>query len=177
MAGIAGIVFCVLSIAGQLLIRSAIPPYGQGSASEVVEHSQTIAFSLNLVPFAGIAFLWFVAVLRDHLGEFEDRFFATIFFGSGLGGTKITIITLIYDNYIYRIVEDMRNMLKPALRSLIMGPNHLHMKRVTVLLAFLVVFFHAVSAAAFTVSLVTDDAPGRATKHDAGPTRCKSCPS
>jgi hypothetical protein len=37
-----------------------------------------------LVPFAGIAFLWFVAVLRDHLGEFEDRFFATVFFGSGL---------------------------------------------------------------------------------------------
>ena len=83
-AGIAGIVFCVLSIIGHLLIRSAIPPYGQGSAIEVVKHSQTISGSLNLVPFAGIAFLWFVAVLRDHLGEFEDRFFATVFFGSGL---------------------------------------------------------------------------------------------
>ena len=83
-AAIAGIAFSVLSITGQLLIRSAIPPYGQGSAIELVKHSQTISLCLNLVPFAGIAFLWFVAALRDHLGEFEDRFFATVFFGSGL---------------------------------------------------------------------------------------------
>jgi hypothetical protein len=83
-AGIAGIAFCILSIASHLLIRSAIPAYGQGSASEVIQHSQTISRSLNLMPFAGIAFLWFVGVLRDHLGEFEDRFFATVFLGSGL---------------------------------------------------------------------------------------------
>ena len=83
-AGIAGIAFSALFLTTHLLIRSAIPPYGQGSAMEVVRHSHTIARSLNLVPFAGIAFLWFVAVLRDHLGEFEDRFFATVFFGSGL---------------------------------------------------------------------------------------------
>ena len=83
-AGIAGIVFCVISITSQLLIRSAIPAYGHGSALEVVSNSQTIYRSLNLVPFAGIAFLWFVAVLRDHLGELEDRFFATVFLGSGL---------------------------------------------------------------------------------------------
>ncbi len=36
------------------------------------------------MPFAGIAFLWFIGVLRDRLGELEDRFFATIFLGSGL---------------------------------------------------------------------------------------------
>jgi hypothetical protein len=36
------------------------------------------------VPFAGIAFLWFIGVLRDRLGEREDRFFATVFLGSGL---------------------------------------------------------------------------------------------
>ena len=35
-------------------------------------------------PFAGIAFLWFVGVLRDRIGEREDRFFATVFLGSGL---------------------------------------------------------------------------------------------
>jgi hypothetical protein len=40
--------------------------------------------ALYLVPFAGIAFLWFIGVLRDRLGELEDRFFATVFFGSGL---------------------------------------------------------------------------------------------
>ena len=39
---------------------------------------------LYLLPFAGIMFLWFVAVIRDQVGELEDRFFATVFFGSGL---------------------------------------------------------------------------------------------
>jgi hypothetical protein len=39
---------------------------------------------LYLAPFAGIMFLWFVAVIRDQIGEREDRFFATVFFGSGL---------------------------------------------------------------------------------------------
>ena len=40
--------------------------------------------ALNLIPFAGIAFLWFVGVVRDRIGEREDRFFATVFLGSGL---------------------------------------------------------------------------------------------
>ena len=46
--------------------------------------SNTVALALHLVPFAGIAFLWFIGVLRDRLGEREDRFFATVFLGSGL---------------------------------------------------------------------------------------------
>ena len=36
------------------------------------------------MPFAGIAFLWFIAVVRDRIGAHEDRFFATAFLGSGL---------------------------------------------------------------------------------------------
>src|SRR5207248_2003264 len=43
-----------------------------------------VAIALNLIPFAGIAFLWFVGAVRDRIGEREDRFFATVFFGSGL---------------------------------------------------------------------------------------------
>jgi hypothetical protein len=43
-----------------------------------------VTLALHLVPFAGIAFLWFIGVLRDRLGEREDRFFATVFLGSGL---------------------------------------------------------------------------------------------
>jgi len=42
------------------------------------------SFALNLIPFAGIAFLWFIGVIRDLLGEMEDRLFATVFLGSGL---------------------------------------------------------------------------------------------
>jgi MFS family permease len=47
-------------------------------------HRAQVAIALNLVPFAGIAFLWFIGVLRDRIGEREDRFFATVFLGSGL---------------------------------------------------------------------------------------------
>src|SRR4029077_3214865 len=36
------------------------------------------------LPLAGFAFLWFVGVVRDRIGEREDRFFATVFLGSGL---------------------------------------------------------------------------------------------
>lgn len=36
------------------------------------------------MPHAGIAFLWFIGVLRDQLGTAEDRFLATVFYGSGI---------------------------------------------------------------------------------------------
>lgn len=83
-AAIAGILFAALSIAGQVLIRSAIPANPLSSAVVVIEHARTISLALTLIPFAGIAFLWFIAVFRDHLGELEDRFFATVVLGSGL---------------------------------------------------------------------------------------------
>ena len=37
----------------------------------------------DIIPFAGIAFLWFLAVLRRRIGHGEDQFFATVFLGSG----------------------------------------------------------------------------------------------
>ena len=36
------------------------------------------------MPFAGISFLWFIGVIRDGFGRYEDRFFSTVFLGSGL---------------------------------------------------------------------------------------------
>ncbi len=39
---------------------------------------------VQLVLFAGVAFLWFIGVLRARLGQLEDRFFASVFFGSAL---------------------------------------------------------------------------------------------
>jgi hypothetical protein len=83
-AGIAGIIFSLLFASCLLLIWASIPANPLGPATAVLNHLKTISFSLNLVPFAGIAFLWFIAVVRDRLGEFEDRFFATVFLGSGL---------------------------------------------------------------------------------------------
>jgi len=40
--------------------------------------------AVMLMPLAGVAFLWFMGVLRNRLGAREDKFFATIFLGSGL---------------------------------------------------------------------------------------------
>jgi hypothetical protein len=37
-----------------------------------------------LMPFAGIAFLWFIGVIRDGFGRYEDKFFSSVFIGSGL---------------------------------------------------------------------------------------------
>jgi len=83
-AAIAGIIFSVLLITSQLLVRSSIPADSLGPAAEIVGHWRVISRALNLMPFAGIAFLWFVGVVRDRIGPLEDRFFATVFLGSGL---------------------------------------------------------------------------------------------
>jgi len=83
-AAIAGIIFSVLLITSQVLIRISIPINPLGPALEFINHSKTLSLALDLLPFAGVSFLWFIAVIRDRLGELEDRFFATVFLGSGL---------------------------------------------------------------------------------------------
>ena len=81
-AAIAGMLFGVLLIASQLLVWISVPV--NSTETDVIKHSRTVLLALNLLPFAGIAFLWFIAVLRSRLGTLEDRFFATVFMGSGL---------------------------------------------------------------------------------------------
>jgi hypothetical protein len=83
-AAIAGIVFSLLLITSMLLIWTSVPADPRGAAADVISHLKAISFSYNLLPFAGVAFLWFIAVVRDRLGDLEDRFFATVFLGSGL---------------------------------------------------------------------------------------------
>src|SRR6516225_3901372 len=83
-AAIAGIVFSLLLILVFWLLRISVPDDPQEPGSWLNSQSSTVALAVNLVPFAGIAFLWFVGVLRDRLGGREDRFFATVFLGSGL---------------------------------------------------------------------------------------------
>jgi hypothetical protein len=78
-AAIAGIVFSLLLSASIVLVRLA-----NQSESETPFTRQALILGLNLVPFAGIAFLWFIGVVRDRIGQFEDRFFASVFLGSGL---------------------------------------------------------------------------------------------
>jgi hypothetical protein len=83
-AAIAGIIFSLLLMASMFLIRTSIPADPLAAATDAVKHSRRISLALDLLPFAGISFLWFVGVLRDRLGQLEDRFFATVFFGSAL---------------------------------------------------------------------------------------------
>jgi hypothetical protein len=83
-AAIAGIVFAVLLLTGLTMMRIAL---SEGSLQELQTDAQRrslIQLSLHLVPFAGIAFLWFIGVVREQLGNVEDRLFSTVFMGSGL---------------------------------------------------------------------------------------------
>jgi hypothetical protein len=68
------------------IIRLSIPadPNEPGAWTADPDLAYRILIALNMVPFSGIAFLWFIGVVRDLIGEREDRFFATVFLGSGL---------------------------------------------------------------------------------------------
>jgi len=87
-ASIAGILFAALFTAALVLMRSS--PLTAANDTDLAElfaegrDGWLFVGAMYLAPFAGIMFLWFVAVIRDQIGEREDRFFATVFFGSGL---------------------------------------------------------------------------------------------
>jgi len=83
-AAIAGIAFSVLLLAILWLLRRSVPADPLDTGAWIATESNAVIVALNLVPLAGIAFLWFIGVLRDRLGEQEDRFFASVFFGSSL---------------------------------------------------------------------------------------------
>lgn len=83
-AAVAGIVFAVLLITSEVLAWVYVPSVSSAQAGEIVRHSRELTLAMNLRPFSGIAFLWFVGVIRNRLGDLEDRFFATVFLGSGL---------------------------------------------------------------------------------------------
>lgn len=83
-AAIAGLLFALLFTASLVPIRIAIPDGPLADAEWSRAQVRNIELAIGLTPFAGIAFLWFMGVVRDRLGAQEDQFFATVFFGSGL---------------------------------------------------------------------------------------------
>jgi hypothetical protein len=85
-AAVAGVIFSILMIVSLGILRVAVPAdlTRPGIWLSDPGHRNAVSLALNLVPFAGIAFLWLMGVLRNRLGAFEDQFFATVFFGSGL---------------------------------------------------------------------------------------------
>jgi hypothetical protein len=85
-AAIAGIVFAVLLGTALVLVRISVPRTTSDAPAWLDDRwrKNAVVVALNLVPFAGLAFLWFVGVIRDRIGAAEDRFFATVFLGTGL---------------------------------------------------------------------------------------------
>lgn len=86
-APVAGLIFAALFTAAVLMLRLGIPPTDAADLRDWTTDSATRILSivgLYVLPFAGMAFLWLIAVIRDRVGEHEDRFYGTVFFGSGL---------------------------------------------------------------------------------------------
>lgn len=82
-AAIAGIIFAVLLGTSHVLIQLSVPTDLLDTGDWLDDQAKTVSLALSLVPFAGISFLWFMAVVRDRMRHLEDQFFSTLFFGSG----------------------------------------------------------------------------------------------
>jgi hypothetical protein len=73
-AAIAGMLFSILLIIVFSLLRISVPADPQEPGAWLQTDSGTVALALNLVPFAGIAFLWFIGVLRERLPAITRSF-------------------------------------------------------------------------------------------------------
>lgn len=83
-AALAGVLFAVLFGVAIVLIRSSLPETAQPGARWIDDGHDKIRLASELMPFAGICFLWFIGVVRANLGRYEDKFFSTVTLGSGL---------------------------------------------------------------------------------------------
>ena len=83
-AAVAGILFAALLTTVLLLFRSTVPGDVLDIGAWLSGELDRVVLAINLMPFAGIAFLWFIGVVRDRMADAEDRLFATVFLGSGL---------------------------------------------------------------------------------------------
>jgi hypothetical protein len=73
------------------MIRLSVPADSADVFAWTTSTLSRAALALRLIPFAGIFFLWFMGVIRDHLGASEDRLFATVTLGSGLVFIALTL--------------------------------------------------------------------------------------
>lgn len=85
--------FAILFGISILLVRTNMPEGATDSSEWLNSQRGGIATAALLMPFAGISFLWFIGVVRDGFGRFEDRFFGTVFLGSGLLFLAMTFVS------------------------------------------------------------------------------------
>jgi hypothetical protein len=83
-AAVAGVLFALLFGTVLVFIRMALPEGAEPGAQWLTAGSTDLKTAAMIMPFAGIAFLWFIGVVRDGFGRYEDKFFSTVFIGAGL---------------------------------------------------------------------------------------------
>ncbi|PEG35599.1 hypothetical protein CQY20_21295 [Mycolicibacterium agri] len=83
-AALAGVLFALLFGTVLVLVRLALPEGAEPGSQWLIAGDTNLRVAAILMPFAGIAFLWFIGVVRDGFGAYEDKFFSTVFIGSGL---------------------------------------------------------------------------------------------
>ncbi len=92
-AAVAGVLFGLLFGTALILIRTTLPEHAEVGTQWVESGRAKIRIAAILMPFAGITFLWFIGVVRDGFGRFEDKFFSSVCIGSGLLFLAMTFVS------------------------------------------------------------------------------------
>lgn len=97
-AALAGIVYAVVASVALLIVvdfpRPDLPDAELEAWFADAGNRWRVLAGLNLGTLAAVAFLWFVGVLRNRIGDREDRFFGTVFYGSAIMHAVFWIIGL-----------------------------------------------------------------------------------
>ena len=83
-AAVTGVAFALLSGAALLMVRLSIPGSIVERGGWLADPAGNLRLATHLLAWGGIAFLWFIGVVRTHIGAREDRFLASVYFGSGV---------------------------------------------------------------------------------------------
>ncbi len=144
-AAVAGIAFSALLISSLVLLRVSVPAESALPGTWLTDSGKrtAVAIGLNLIPFAGIAFLWFIGVIRDRIGAHEDRFFATVFLGSGLLFVGMMFVAAAVAG---GLIAGVSSSGPPGADTLVLGRN---------VTALLLNVFSMRMAAVFTLTTVT----------------------
>ncbi|WP_431972125.1 hypothetical protein [Nocardia sp. bgisy134] len=130
-AAVAGIAFAALFATVIVLVGTALPPTPSTASPRVVDDGR-IGAAFFLAPFASIAFLWFIGVVRDRLGRFEDRFFSTVLLGSGILFLAFTSVSTAIAGGLLAVSQrsdlDVNGILFFG-REVVLGINHVYAVR------------------------------------------------
>jgi hypothetical protein len=119
-AAVAGIAFSLLAGTSLVLIRLAVPGNIRDATGWEADpfRRSLIVIALALIPFAGIAFLWFLGVVRTRIGDREDRFLASVLLGSGLLFVAMMFISSALAGGLVAVVTDTSSLSDPQMTAI-----------------------------------------------------------